>query len=155
MKNKLQQLKNLQNQANSSQGGGSSAGNLGNLGTTLTRLNNSIVGLQKSIDLLGRNLRGFGGQAGRTQNAVMAGNSRGGLPLAVSGKSSASVQGLQLQRRLNNLEFQADVQNALAGLNPSSTDSQYLNAAERVVSRRRQRNAELERNRRALAAAAD
>lgn len=59
MQNKLSQLRMAQNQVNSQGGGkGGAGGNLGNLGNTLQKLNNSIVGLQKSIDALGRNFRG-------------------------------------------------------------------------------------------------
>lgn len=48
-----------QNQVNSQGGGrGGAGGNLGNLGNTLQKLNTSILGLQKSIDQMGRNFRG-------------------------------------------------------------------------------------------------
>jgi len=52
---KLNQLRMAQNQINSQGGGrGGAGGNLGNLGNTLQKLNSSILGLQKSIDLLGK-----------------------------------------------------------------------------------------------------
>lgn len=59
-----------QNQVSQGGGRGGAGGNLGNLGNTLQKLNNSIVGLQKSIEMLGRNFRGASMQTGRGATPV-------------------------------------------------------------------------------------